>query len=131
MRTEQHLFHAATHLTSGSSGSPGSAGPPLNLGVRCSMATNICYVFLTEEATAFLEHSLISPCVLVESYGRFVTCESAEQVGSFMVLTCTPETTPNIKGAVSFSIPVHLVRLVASGESTGAFGFTNSGAHDE
>jgi hypothetical protein len=74
-------------------------------------------VMLTADGASFLASSLGERMCDAGDGGYFIPGRSVEQIGSFVVIECTPETTPRIKGNVNFWIPLQCVKLMVSGSA--------------
>lgn len=82
-------------------------------------------VLLHEEAYALLG-AAIEPYVQTGSIGKFLYCSMAQQNGSFMDLTFEPsQTNGSVSSRMIVSIPVGLVKFMATGADVNAIGFNN------
>ena len=82
-----------------------------------------CGVLLFDEAYVHLDEAL-KPYIQTGPIGKYLYCTIAEQVGSFLNMTITPELVGNrIKNVMEISIPTHFVKFVASSPEKSSIGF--------
>ena len=89
-----------------------------------SLPDTVCAVLLIEEAYAFLGEA-IAPYVKEGRIGKYIYCTSAVQNGNFMDMTLKPaQCDGSVKDTMTISVPVHLVKFMATGRKTLPFGFS-------
>ena len=88
------------------------------------MPDTVCGVLLVEEAYSFLGDA-ITPYVKEGRIGKYIYCTAAVQNGNFIDMTFKPEQCDgSIKDTMVISVPVHLVKFMATGRKSLPLGFT-------
>jgi len=91
-----------------------------------SLPDTVCGVLLTEDSYSFLGEA-IAPYVKEGRIGKYIYCTSAAQSGNFIDMTFKPEQCDgSVKDTMVISIPVHLVKFMATGRKSLPLGFTSS-----
>jgi len=80
-------------------------------------------VMLTKEGLSNLG-SILTKHVYVDTEGSCIFCDSAQQVGNFMELSCSPMNTLEAKHEFSLLIPVSAVKADLSANVETDFGFS-------
>lgn len=84
----------------------------------------ICGVLLDEQAYSYIGEAIV-PYVKEGRIGKYIYCTSAIQNGSFVDMLFKPEQCDeSIKSVMTISIPLHLVKFMATGKNELPLGFS-------
>lgn len=83
----------------------------------------VCGVLLNAQAYAVLGEAL-RPYIKEGPIGKYIYCRTAQQIGSFLDMTFSPEMCDgSVKDEMRISIPLQYVEFIASAEGSLPIGF--------
>ena len=90
-----------------------------------SLPDTVCGVLLVEEAYSTLGKA-ITPYIKEGRIGKYIYCTSAIQNGNFIDMKFKPEQCDgSVKDSMTISIPVHMVKFMATGLKELPLGFSS------